>query len=137
MFRENSIHVGELTTTLSPNLLRIITVFDVFSLAAIHDEHVDDTEKARLRRYYLKLRDRLAAQLLNPPQTKSIPNRMSAWLWRVSLGLFSHDDRDDSTVDRLAEGLNVYGNLFPFNREWFIGWRRRKACLTIAPLRLD
>jgi hypothetical protein len=121
-FRPNSLDMGMGYITLSsPNITRIVALFDAFSFSATHDPVAVDTQKKRLAVYYSKLRNRIAEEFkasANASSQQNPPDVMSPWLWRISLGLFNHDDADDKKMVQLAKGKNVFEKRFPYNCQY-------------------
>ena len=65
----------------------------------------------------------LAIQLMNLPKENTwvtVPDQMSPWLWRISFGLYNHNDAVDKMMNELGEYLGVHGTLFPSNCQYFI-----------------
>ena len=124
LFRENSIKLGSHTTLLSPHVSQMLALFDVFSSSAIHGQAGVSDAKGQLSMYYSKLRTRIANELtksLSGKPWEVVPDSMSPWSWRVSLGFFNHDEKDDKIMTLLMENIQLYEHLFPSKRKYTNG----------------
>jgi hypothetical protein len=117
LFRENSITLGTVAVTLAQDVLQMLALFDVFSLSAIHDQAGVGAAKGP---YYSMLRTQIAEQLTNTPGRdiwNIVPDSMSPWLWRVSLGFFNHDDTDEVKIKEL-----MIVHLITVHSDWTDCW---------------
>lgn len=105
-----------------PQLLFPLAWFDVFSTSVYLSSGLSEGER-RLKLYYLMLRKELEMHLENVPEGVELdrcPSCIWPWLWRTSLGYFSHDDVDHSNMMKSGQQheVDLSAKKFPATCEW-------------------
>jgi hypothetical protein len=121
-FSDSAINVGMRDVHVRPQLLFPLAWFDVFSTSVYLSSGLSEGER-RLKLYYLMLRKELEMHLENVPEGVELdrcPSCIWPWLWRTSLGYFSHDDVDHSNMMKSGQQheVDLSAKKFPATCEW-------------------